>query len=193
MEVGRAREALEKDLAVSERVKRTKLEDVDIGEDDHQRLVLVAKNLPVVFEIELEQTLREYHDVISWSYDDMKGLDPQFYQHKINLSPHTIPIKQRRYRFNPNYVAKVKEEIEKLLRVGFIRQVKQTTWLSPIVAMPKMNGKLRVCVDYRKLSEASINDAFPLPFTDGVLDTVAGQEMYTFLGGFNGYNQIRMA
>jgi hypothetical protein len=49
---------------------------------------------------------------------------------------------------NPNYEAKIKEEIDKLLRVGFIRPVKQATWLSPIVVVPKKNGKLRVCVDY---------------------------------------------
>ena len=48
-------------------------------------------------------------------------------------------------------------------------------------------------MNYRKLNEATITDAFPLPFTDGVLDTVAGHEMYMFLDGFSGYNQIRMA
>jgi hypothetical protein len=52
---------------------------------------------------------------------------------------------------------------------------------------------VRVCVDYRKLNAATITDAFPLPFTDGVLDTVAGHEMYSFLVGFSGYNQIRKA
>jgi hypothetical protein len=57
----------------------------------------------------------------------------------------------------------------------------------------KKNGKLRVYVDYRKLNAATITNAFPLPFTDGVLDTVAGHEMYSFLDGFSGYNQIRMA
>mgnify|MGYP000267601095 CR=1 FL=1 len=59
--------------------------------------------------------------------------------------------------------------------------------------VPKKIGKLQVCVDYRKLNEATINDVFPLPFTNGMLDTVAGHEMYTFLDGFSGYNQIRMA
>ena len=93
---------------------------------------------------------------------------------------------------NPNYAAKVKEEIDKLLRVGFIRPVKQATWLSPIVVVPKKNGKIRVCVDYRKLNAATVTDAFPLPFTDGVLDAVAGHEVYSFLDGFSGYNQIRM-
>ena len=75
----------------------------------------------------------------------MRGLDLQFYQHKINLSPH---IKQRRYRLNPNYTTKVKEEIHKLLWVGFICPVKRETWLSTILVVPKKNGKLRVCVDY---------------------------------------------
>ena len=93
---------------------------------------------------------------------------------------------------NPNYAAKVKEEIDKLLRVGFIRPVKQATWLSPIVVVPKKNGKIRVCVDYRKLNAATVTDAFPLPFTDGVLDAVAGHEVYSFLDGFSGYNRIRM-
>ena len=93
---------------------------------------------------------------------------------------------------NPNYTAKVKEEINKILRVGFIRPVKRATWLSPIVFIPKKNGQIRVCVDYCKLNVVTITDAFPLPFTDSVLHRVAGHECYSFLDGFNGYNQIRM-
>mgnify|MGYP000361957774 CR=1 FL=1 len=93
---------------------------------------------------------------------------------------------------NLNYVAKVKEEIDKLLRVGFIRPVKQATWLRPIVVVPKKNGKIRVCVDYRKLNAATVTDVFPLPLTDGVLEAVAGLEVYSFIDGFNGYNQIWM-
>ena len=37
-----------------------------------------------------------------------------------------------------------------------------------------------------------MTDAFPLPFTDGVLDAVAEHEVYSFLDGFSGYNQIQM-
>ena len=78
-ELGRAREALEKELAVSQRVKPTKLEEVNISEEGRQRPVFVAKNLPANFKTELKQTLQEYCDVFAWSYEDMKGLDPQFY------------------------------------------------------------------------------------------------------------------
>ena len=51
---------------------------------------------------------------------------------------------------------------------------------------------MTVCMDYRKLNAAMATNAFPLPFTDGVLDTVAGHEVYSFLDGFSDYNQIRM-
>ena len=93
---------------------------------------------------------------------------------------------------NPNYAARVKEEIDKMLRVGFIRLVKQATWLSPIVVVPKKNDKIQVCVDYQKLNVTTVTDTFPLPFTDGVLDTVASHEIYSFLDELSGYNQIRM-
>ena len=61
------------------------------------------------------------------------------------------------------------------------------------MVIPKKNGKLRICVDYRKLNEATKSDQFPMPFSDTLLDVVAGHEMYRFLDGFSGYNQISMA
>ena len=136
--------------------------------------------------------LKEFRDVFAWSYEDMQGLDPQLCQHQIHLSKDAKPVAQQRYRMNPNYAAKVKEEIDKLLRVGFIRPVKKTTCLCPIVVVPRKNRKIKVCVDYRKLNAATVTDAFPLQFTDGVLDAVAGHEVYSFLDDFSGYNQIRM-
>ena len=93
---------------------------------------------------------------------------------------------------NLNYAAHIKEEIDKLLKAKFIRLVKQATWLSSIVIVPKKNGKIRVCVDYRKLNVVTITDAFPLPFNDNVLDAVASHEMYSFLDGLSGYNQVCM-
>ena len=79
-----------------------------------------------------------------------------------------------------------------MLNVRFIRPVKKATWLSLIVVIPKKNGTIRACVDYQKLNAATVTDVFPLPFTDIVLDAVAGHEMYSFLDGFSGYNQVRM-
>ena len=60
------------------------------------------------------------------------------------------------------------------------------------MVVPKKNGKIWVCVDYRKLNAATVTDAFPQPFTDGILNAVAGHEIYRFLDGFSGYNKVRM-
>ena len=95
-------------------------------------------------------------------------------------------MQQRQYRLNPNYPLKVKEEIDKLLRAGFIRPVKKATCLSSIVVVPKKNGKIRVCVYYRKLNVATVIDVFSLPFTDGVLDAIVGHPEH--LDGYSRYN-----
>ena len=56
------------------------------------------------------------------------------------------------------------------------KPVKRATWLSPIVIVPKKNGKIKVCVDYRKPNTITITNAFPLPFMDIVLYVVTGHE-----------------
>lgn len=57
------------------------------------------------------------------------------------------------------------EELDALLKGGFIAEVESSDWLFPIVVVPKKNGKLRICVDFRKLNEQTIKDPFPLPLT----------------------------
>ena len=58
-------------MAVSQRVKTTELEEVDVGEDGQPWPIMVAKHLPTEFKNELTQTLWEYKDVFAWSYEDM--------------------------------------------------------------------------------------------------------------------------
>ena len=65
----------------------------------------------------------------------MKGLDPRYYQHQIHSKQDARPMQQQRYRMNPNYAAKVKEKIDKLLQVDFIWSIKRATWLSLIVVI----------------------------------------------------------
>ncbi len=57
----------------------------------------------------------------------------------------------------------------------------------------KKNGKLKVCVDFRKLNAATKKDLYPLPFTNEAINTIARHEVYTFLKGFSGYHQISIA
>ena len=187
-ELQQAQDALDRALAISQRVKASTLEEVNLGSLTEPRTVKIAKYLAATDRSALVTLFTKYQDVFAWSYNDMKGLGPRYYQHQIHLHRDARLIQQRRYHMNPNYTASVKEEIEKLLHVRFIRPVKRATWLSPIIIVPKKNRHVRVCVDYRKLNAGTITDAFPLPFTDNILDTVAGHDCYSFLDGFSGYN-----
>ena len=188
-----SQEAFERELEFSKRVQEDELLDLNLGTLEEPQNVRVSAKLDPEFKGDVHALLLSFKDVFAWNYSDMKGVDPRFYQHWITLKDDATPIRQHRYRMNPNYAAKVKEEIDKLLKVGFIYPIDKATWLSPIVIVPKKNKKLRVCVDYRKLNAATVFDPFPLPFTNSLLDAVAGHEMYSFLDGFSGYNQVLMA
>jgi putative transposase len=94
---------------------------------------------------------------------------------------------------NPNYVVVLKHDIDKLLVARFIQLVKEATCLSPIMVVPKKNGKLKICVDFRKLNKATKKDPYPLPFCNEVLNTIVGYETYSFLNGYSRYHQISLA
>jgi len=50
--------------------------------------------------------------------------------------------------------------------------------LSPIVIVPKKNGELKICIDFRKLNAATKKDPYPLSFIDEVLNIVVGYETF---------------
>ena len=86
---------------------------MDLETKDKPRPVNVAKEMPNEEKKAMIELLINFWDVFAWSYKDMQGLDSQLYQHQIHLRIDAKPVAQRRYRMNPNYAAKVKEEIDK--------------------------------------------------------------------------------
>jgi hypothetical protein len=58
------------------------------------------------------------------------------------------------------------------------------------MVVPKKNGKLKVCVDFRKLNKATKKDPYPLPFFDEVLNNIVGYKTYSFLDGYSKYHHI---
>jgi len=87
----------------------------------------------------------------------------------------------------------VKEELQKMLDVNFIYPISDSKWVSPLVFVPKKNGKWRICIDYRELDKAMQKDHFPLPFIIQVIDTLAGKKFFSFMDGINCYNQIQIS
>jgi hypothetical protein len=75
-----------------------------------------------------------------------------------------------------------------LLVTGFIQWIKEAIWLSPIVVVLKKNGKLRICLDFRKFNKATKIDPYPLPFFDELLNILARCEVYSFFDGYSRYH-----
>ncbi|CAL8168407.1 unnamed protein product [Prunus armeniaca] len=89
---------------------------------------------------------------------------------------------------------KFKEEIERLLKAGFIRPAIYADWLANIVpVLKRKTGAVRICVDYRSLNEASPKDEYPMPMADMLVDGAAHNQMLSFMDGNVGYNQIMVA
>nr|GEW62642.1 reverse transcriptase domain-containing protein [Tanacetum cinerariifolium] len=130
-------------------------------------------------------------------------------EEKIALTTEDIePAVQHQRRVNPKIHDVIKNEVLKLLDAGLIYLISNSRWVSPVHCVSKKDGFTiveneenelisthlvtgwRVCIDYRKLNEATRKDHFPLPFMDQMLERLARNQYYCFLDGFSGYFQI---
>lgn len=89
--------------------------------------------------------LHENKESFAWDYTDMKGISPKLCTHRIYIKEGSRLVCQPQRRMNPNLREIVKEELQKLLNVGFIYPISDSEWVSPLVIVPKKNGKWSVC------------------------------------------------
>ena len=157
------------------------------------------------------KTLRKYKEVIAWSMEDFKGINPSICMHKILMEENAKTSIEHQRRLNPIMKEVVRKEVLKWLNVGFIYAISDSPWVSPSHMVPKKGGfavirneknelistrtvtRWRVCIDYRKLNTTTRKDHYPLPFLDQMLNKLACHPHYCFLDGYSKYNQIAMA
>nr|GEU66749.1 reverse transcriptase domain-containing protein [Tanacetum cinerariifolium] len=157
---------------------------------------------------EIKTVLKSHKWAIAWKTSDIKGIDPRFCTHKILIEDDFKPMVQSQRRVNLKIHEVIKKEVIKLLDAGMIYSISDSPWVSPVHCVPKKGGITivenknneliptrlvmgwRVCIDYRKLNDATRKDHFSLPFMDQMLEQLAGNEFYCFLNGFSGYFQI---
>ena len=111
-------------------------------------------------------------------------------KHKI-FTGDAASIVQRAYRSNPRDKEFIQKEITKLMQQGLIQESK-SPWASPIVIVPKKNGKLRMCVDYKAVNNITKGDAYPLPRIDDMLESLNGAFIFTSLDLAGEFWQVEM-
>ncbi|KAL4273715.1 hypothetical protein GQ457_13G017400 [Hibiscus cannabinus] len=173
--------------------------------------VIISSKLHANQEEKLIATLRQHKEALGWTIADIKGIGPTICMHKILLDDDHKPTVNAQRRLNQAMKDVVRKEILKWLDACIIYPISDSEWVSPVQCVPQKGGITvisnekneliptrivtgwRVCMDYRKLNKATRKYHFPLPFIDQMLDRLAGKQLYCFLDGYSGYNQIGIA
>ena len=82
----------------------------------------------------------------------------------------------------------MKEEVNRLVAVNFIKETQFVTWLANVVMVPKPNQKWRMCVDFTNLNKPCPKDCYPLPRIDTLINATSGFKVLSFLDNFAGYH-----
>src|SRR6185436_3940034 len=140
----------------------------------------------------VDRLFTEYLDVFAKNISE-KGQTIELGQ--THVVEHTIdtkdaaPIKQRAYRIASSNQEFIQKEIQTMFEKGLIRE-SSSPWASPIVLVPKKNGKQRICIDYRKLNHVTEKDVYPLPVIDDILESFKGAQWFSTLDLASGYWQV---
>ncbi|GJZ16675.1 reverse transcriptase domain-containing protein [Tanacetum coccineum] len=149
-------------------------------QENNQLPMVISSALSTDEKTRLLEVLRNHKGAIACSIADIKGINSSFCTNKILMEDEFKPSVQPQRRCVgkpcPGYPKEGGMTVVKNEKDELIPQRTITRW--------------RICIDYRKLNNATWKDHFPLPFIDQMLERLAGHEYYCFLDGFSGYFQI---
>ena len=135
--------------------------------------------------------ISQYQTSIGWTIEDIKGISQEICEHRIFLEEDSRPTRKPQRRLNP-HIFVVKKEILKWLQADFICAISDSPWVSLVHVVPKKSGTTvvknekgeemqtrevsghHVCIDFRKLNVATKKNHYPLPFTNQILERLAG-------------------
>jgi hypothetical protein len=128
------------------------VEDCDIGTKEDPKIVKLSKYLPSQVKSKYFKLLRQYKDVFSWSYDDLKTDDTSVIEHKIPLKHGIKSFRQKLRQINTIILPVIEREVKKLLDKNIIVPLRYYEWVENLVPVRKKSGEIRLCVVFRNLN-----------------------------------------
>ena len=147
------------------------------------------ENWPEQLQIEATEMLKRNAKVFSKTDMDMGRTN--LVKHHIKLTD-PVPFKEAYRRIPLQMYDEVKAHIQEMLDLGDIRP-SNSPWASAIVLVRKKDGRLRFCIDLRRLNNRTIKDAYSLPKIESILDSLIGAQIFSTLDLKAGYWQVEMA
>ncbi|XP_052197344.1 uncharacterized protein LOC127804512 [Diospyros lotus] len=109
--------------------------------EDSEKVAYVGSQLPEHTKEEIARCLRENSDVFAWKPKDMPGISPEVICHHLNVDPQFKPVRQKKRNIAPDRLHALEEEVDKLLKAGFIREVLCPDWVPPNNDVPPGPGE----------------------------------------------------
>ncbi|KAM1877788.1 hypothetical protein ACFX14_039846 [Malus domestica] len=103
------------------------LEKVSISKDYPDHMVKIGTTLSPPIRLALISFLQENTEIFAWSYEDMPGISPDIFCHRLSIDPKTKPVRQKRRSYDAERYEVMKAEVEKLKGIGFVREVNYPT------------------------------------------------------------------
>lgn len=136
----------------------------------------------------LQDMLQKYSSVFKAEIGEMKHFEA-----RIELKPDSSP-KFHKTRSVPYALTDgVKQELDRLEKIGVLQKIEKSDWASPIVVVPKADGKLRLCGDYKvSINSEVVDQPYPLPTAEDIFATLAGGCSFSKIDLSNAYLQVRV-
>ncbi|XP_042396756.1 uncharacterized protein LOC121986894 [Zingiber officinale] len=168
-------------------------EEVQLYPECPESITSISGDLSIKITTDLIKCLTYNRHVFAWSLKELLGVKPKVAEHKLHLLPDARPVKQKKWNFSAEQNKIIRAELDQLLKVGHIREVQFSSWLSNVVLVSKPNNKWRVCINFRGLNRANPKDCYPLPRIDQMMDSTSGCERICMLDAYQGYHEIPLA
>ena len=149
---------------------------------------LGCSNLTTDQKERLQQFLFKWKDIFSKGITDLGNCD--LVKHNIKLSDETT-FKEPHRRIPPALFQEVREHLTEMIEAGTIRP-SNSPYSSNVVIARKKDGTIRFCIDFRKLNNKTVKDAYAIPRVEDTLHLLAGAKYFTKLDLRSGYWQVEI-
>ncbi|GBG73975.1 hypothetical protein CBR_g17687 [Chara braunii] len=133
----------------------------------------------------IAKLLEEFKDLT----ESPTGVVSRPIQHRIEIEPGSRTPKGAVYRMSPRELEELRKQLDELLERGWIRP-SSSPFGAPVLFVPKKEGELRMCIDYRGLNAITVKSVESLPRIDDLLDRVQGCKYFSKIDLKSGYHQI---
>ena len=144
-----------------------------------------------VTKISIPKEYKDFKELFTAVKDQDALPKHQEWDHEIKIIEGCKPTKQPIYPLSPQKLDALREYLEENLQKGFIRE-SQSPAGYPILFVPKPDGLLRLCVDYRALNSITVKNSYPLPLILELQDRFQGAQWFTKFDIPGAFNQIRI-